>query len=474
MEENFEYLNEEETSAVNRYSDMLKNKNTSYFDIFEFEHIIDFYIEKYDIKKASEVIEYALKLHPGASSILLKKAQVLINNGHPYKSLKLLKDLTKLEASNFTVFFLKGVVYSSLGELSKAISEFDKALKLAFEGKDELLINIAATLQQIGQYDFASKYYKQAYDLDQDNSVALYELAYCYEKINRDEESIELYKEYLSFDPYSKLAWFNLAGVYHKIEEYDSAIDALEYVIAIDPKYNYAYYQKALNEVYNEMYDIGIQTFNEYLLLEPDSPSALFHIGEAYAKQENYKEALEFFDKTLKLDNLNSEAFYGQAYILFSEKKYTDAYNSIKKAIKLDPEDPDFWHLLALINQSLGFITESEKAFKTAIEIESTDPQIWIDYSKLDYAKKNVFKKINILSEAFEHFGDNAEINYRLAANLALIQNLDSAAYHLKMALIAEPDKIEIFRSIYSEKDTFFEKLINTFSIDTFDCGIKN
>jgi tetratricopeptide (TPR) repeat protein len=464
MEENFEYYNEEETAAVNRYSDMLKNKNQCYFDIFELEHIIDFYIEKYELKNATEVIEYALKLHPGSSTLLLKKAQVLINNGHPYKSLKLLKDIGKIETSNHMVFFLKGVVYSSLGELSKAISNFENALLLSFDSKEDLLINIASTLQQIGQYEFTAKYYKQCYDLNNENSVSLYELAYCYEKLNYDNESIEFYKKYLSIDPYSKLAWFNLAGVYHKIEEYEYAIDALEYVLAIDPEYSHAIYQKALNEVYIEEFDKGIETFNQFLKIEPDSASALFHIGEAYAKQAKYKEALQYFDNSIKADNLNADAFYGLAFVLYSEKKYTDAFYSIKKAIKIDSEDPDFWHLFALINQALGFITESEKAFKTSIEIENSDPQIWIDYSKLEHSNKNLFKKINILSEAYEHFSDNAEINYRLAANLALIQNNDSAAYHLKMALKAEPEKLDIFLSIYSLKNSYFEELIEKFN----------
>jgi tetratricopeptide (TPR) repeat protein len=464
MEENFEYYNDEETAAVNRYSDMLKNKNQSYFDIFELEHIIDFYIEKYDLKNASEVIDYALKLHPGSSTIIIKKAQVLINNGHPYKSLKLLKDIGKIEKSNHMVYFLKGVVYSSLGEISKGIANFENALLLSFENKEDLLINIASTLQHIGQYEFTAKYYKQCYDLNNENSVSIYELAYCYEKLNYDNESIEFYKKYLSIDPFSKMGWFNLACVYHKIEEYENAIDALEYVLAIDPGYNHAIYQKALNEVYIEKFDKGIETFKEYLKLEADNASALFHIGETYAKQSKYSEALYYFDKSLKVDNLNADAFYGQAFVQYSEKKYTDAYYSIKRAIKIDKEDPDFWHLFALINQALGFITESEKAFKTSIDLENSDPQIWIDYSKLNYSNNNLFKKINILSQAYEHFSDNAEINYRLAANLALIENNDSAAYHLKMALTAEPEKLEIFWSIYSLKNSYFDELIEKFS----------
>ena len=78
------------------------------------------------------------------------------------------------------------------------------------------------------------------------------------------------------------------------------------------------------------------------------------------------------------------------------------------------------------------------------------------------------------MSEAFEHFTENAEINYRLAANLALIQNIDPATYHLKIALGSEPEKLEIFRSIYSLKNTIFEELIEKYSIDRFDIGCKN
>ena len=87
--------------------------------------------------------------------------------------------------------------------------------------------------------------------------------------------------------------------------------------------------------------------------------------------------------------------------------------------------------------------------------------------------RKNLFKKINILSEAFEHLTDNAEINYRLAANLALISNVDSAVYHLKKALKTEPGKLGIFRSIYQAKNSTIEELINKFELGEFNFECK-
>jgi tetratricopeptide (TPR) repeat protein len=474
MEENFGNINEEAITALNRYQEMLKLNKKYYFDIYEFEHIADYYIDIQDIKRAEDLIEYALEIHPGTGAFLLKKAQILISKSKHFQALKLLNKLARVEVSNSNVFFLLGIVYTSLGELNKALSNYNKAVSLEYEDVVDLLTNIASTLQQIGHYGFARDFYEKAYQEEPENSTVLFELAYCSEKIDNDRESIKFYKAYLSEDPFSKLAWYNMGNVYHKIDNYERAIEALSFAIAIDPKYHHAIYQKALNEIYNEDYEKGIATFNEYLEFEPDSASAFFHIGEAYAKLENNKEALSYFEKTLELDDMYADAFYGQAYTLFAAKKYTDAYYSIKKAIKLEPEDPDFWHLSALINQKLGFENESEKAFKTALDIESSDPQIWIDYSNLLDGRKNLFKKINILSEAFEHLNDNAEINYRLAANLALISNVDSAVYHLKKALKTEPDKLDIFRSIYPVKNSTIEDLIDKFKLGEFNFECKN
>jgi tetratricopeptide (TPR) repeat protein len=474
MEENFGNINEEAIAALNRYEEMLKYNKNYYFDIYEFEYLIDYYNDLNDLEKAENLIEYALKIHPNTSSILLKKAQILISKGQHFNSLKLLKKLSLIEISDSNVFFLIGVVYSSLGEINSALSNFNKAVSLEYEDIVDLQINIASTLQQIGHYDFAAEFYKSAHKNETDNTTVLFELAYCSEKLNKDQESIKYYKAYLAEDPFSKLAWYNLGNIYHKLESYGLAIEAFSFAVAIDPKYHHAMYQKALNEVYNEEYEDGIASFNEYLEYEADSASAFFHIGEAYAKLEKNKQALSYFEKSIELDNMYADAFYGQAYILFSIKKFTDAYYSIKKAIKFDPEDPDFWHLSALINQKLGFESESEKAFKTALDLESSDAQIWIDYSNLVEGRKNLFKKINILSEAFEHLNDNAEINYRLAANLALISNVDSAVYHLKKALKTEPDKLEIFRSIYSAKNSTIEDLIEQFKFGELNLDCKN
>ena len=115
--------------------------------------------------------------------ILQKKAQVLINRGYHYPALKILKEIQRIENSNSTVSFLIGIAYCSLGEISKAISNFDRAIAIGTDDKEDYLINAGTTLEQIGQYELAIRYFKQLLDENKANTIALYETSILLRKI---------------------------------------------------------------------------------------------------------------------------------------------------------------------------------------------------------------------------------------------------------------------------------------------------
>jgi tetratricopeptide (TPR) repeat protein len=473
MTEKSDLFDYEEGAVINRYTDMVEKKSRFYFDIFEFEHIIDHFLNKNELKQAKNAIAYALDIHPKAFSLLQKKAQVLIRDGLHYQAIKILKEIVKIEHFNSYASFLLGVALCSVGEISKALMQFEKAIVEDNDETEEILINAGTTLEHIGQYEFAIKYFKQALQIDPENSIALFEIAFCCEKLDLDEESIKYYKQYLLIDPYSRLAWSNLSGVYCKLERYEESIDAIEFAIAIDSKISFSYFHLGICQIFNQEYEKGLESLRFYIEKEPSDADAYYYLGEAYSKLDNNKEALKNFEQAIVFDFDHSEAYYGQAFILYNEKKYPDSYYAIKKAIKIEQNDPEYWHLSALINQKLGFIEDAEEAFKISLELENSDPQIWIDYSESFCGKKSMIKKIDILIQAYENLSDSAEINFRLAANLALIHNLETASFHLNEALKAEPSKIDIFRSIYTDKNILLESLIDSYFCDSFNSGGK-
>lgn len=462
MEENFEGYNEEISASVSRYRSMLKNKDTYYFDVFEFEHIIDFFMDKNDFKSAENAVEYALNQHPHSLELQIKKSQILINQGFPLKALKLLERIEKIESSNHTIFYLQGAVYASLGNINKAIELFEHSLSLIFETKEDLLYNIAMTFKQVGRYDLSNKYLLKLYRVNSEDESALYELANNYRKLEDDELSIRFYKEYIAQNPFSSTAWFNLGRIYQNIEEHELAIQAFEYAIAIEPDYKAAYFQKGISLFETEQFWESISIFEDYLEFDSDDTETLFHIGEIYAKLEDYQKANEYYDQVLLIDNEFEDAWYSKAVILYEQGKYVDALYYLKKAINID-DDPDFWSLSAIICRKLDFVEEAEKAFKKAIELDDSNPEVWIEYSKINFGHTKIYKTINILSEANELFEDNAEINFRLAAYLALINNFEAAKLHLEKALKQDVSKLSAFRLIFTQKNETFEDLITQF-----------
>ena len=79
MEENFDSYNEDAdyTSSLNKFEQMLKENGSYFFDVEEFESVIDHYLERSDTSKAKQAIDISLLQHPTSSALKLKKVYYL-------------------------------------------------------------------------------------------------------------------------------------------------------------------------------------------------------------------------------------------------------------------------------------------------------------------------------------------------------------------------------------------------------------
>src|SRR5690606_28557100 len=75
MEDDFDN-SEDPRFSVERYEEMIRNKDQYFFEAQAFNGIIDFYIEKNDPIKALQVAEYAVNQHPFAAIFFIKQAQL--------------------------------------------------------------------------------------------------------------------------------------------------------------------------------------------------------------------------------------------------------------------------------------------------------------------------------------------------------------------------------------------------------------
>ena len=160
MGDNFDSYNSDEsdyTASLDRFEDMLKANEAYFFDVEEFEVLVDYYLDKSDTKKAKKAIDFSLLQHPTSSILKLKKAQFLAAIHKPNKALAILNSLEQLEPFNAEIYSIKADIHSQLRQHNKAIENFYKALKLIGDKseKTNIKISIAFEYENLTEFDKA-------------------------------------------------------------------------------------------------------------------------------------------------------------------------------------------------------------------------------------------------------------------------------------------------------------------------------
>ena len=173
MEPSFEHNETDLKALVDRFEEMLRANGSYFFDVEDFEDIIDYYLDNQNINKSKKAIDLAEAQHPGATIILIKKARYFVLANKAHKALSLLEEIEKIDPTNGEVYLLKGSIYSKLKKSDDAIREYNQAILYAID-IEEVLTNIAYEYENVGDYVKAIEYLKKILDLDPENESAIF------------------------------------------------------------------------------------------------------------------------------------------------------------------------------------------------------------------------------------------------------------------------------------------------------------
>src|SRR5574343_184314 len=284
MDEEFDYNDAEELRfSVERYEEMIRNKDQYFFDAQAFEGIIDYFIEKNDPIKALQVVEYAINQHPYASVFLIRQAQLYVVTNRAHEALNILDRAETLESSNPDIFIIRGSIYEKFEMFDEAISQYNLEIEFA-EEVDDIHLHIAYAFENLGRYDKAIEHLKLALEVNPQNMDALYEIAFCFDILDKSEDSINFYLQFIENDPYSFAAWYNLGNAYTKAELFEKSIEAYDYAIIINEAFASAYFNKGNALANLERYAEALSVYKQTMEYEQPSAETFCSIGECYEK----------------------------------------------------------------------------------------------------------------------------------------------------------------------------------------------
>ena len=445
------FYSESNPRLVEKFEDMLKLRNSYFFDVEEIEILVDYYIERGVHHKARKAVIHGLSLYPMSSSLLLKQAQTLLLGKKPVKALEILNYLEVAEPMNTEMLLFKAVVHRNLSDYEGTKSCLIKALNTTSDNKEDIYLDLAFEQEMVEDYIGAIESLKKSLEINPEHEPSLFELGYCFDMAEELESGIEFFTDYLDDYPYSFVAWYNLALGYEKLSLFEKAIDAIEYCLAIKDDFVNAHILHA-NMLTSIDKDVeAIEAYTESLKYDPSSPMVYAAIGECFERLEMWELAEANYLEALSLDADYVDALMGLGAVKEFEKKYTESLKIYIKALRHDEMNMDNWHIYAELLVKLERHIKAEEIYQKMVTLFKDDEESWIGLADVQAINYDHLKAIETLDEGSAEIPEAEDIKWHKIKHLIKAGKLESAAQQLSDALAMEPKDSKYFINIFPE-----------------------
>lgn len=272
-----------------------------------------------------------------------------------------------------------------------------------------------------------SVYYRQP-----NNTIALYTLGHCYERLGKEAEAVEFYQDCLKFKNYLELPRLRLAAIYFKNGQLERTIK--EYMQQRNEHPDDIETFVLLGHLFmqNGSYDAAIDAFNNAILIHPDNfadPIEEEKMKELIAAS-SCGQAIEYLNNLLEQQPEAAELYLQLGDILADEGEMADAIVQYEKAIRLQPSFLQGLVKLGSLHLGQGNFSIAAECFNKAVAIndEIVDAYFGLAAAQRKAGDENTAYNTLILGATIQQnscilFAEAARLRYCAAAQ---IRSLDS------------------------------------------------
>ena len=439
---------EENKLSLSKFESMLKTNKVFFFDSEEFEDIVLHYMDTGRVNLAKKALRLGLEQHPKSTGLKLVHVELLIYDDKIEQAEKILNEIALLEPTNEEVFIQRANICSKRDQHEKAIEHLRIALRYTDDEADVYSM-IGMEYLFMDNLELAKENFILCLDNDEEDYSALYNVVYCFDFLDQNQEAIIYLENFIEKNPYSEVAWHQLGRQFYAVKNYEKAVWAFDYACLIDEGFLGAFLEKAKSLEKLQHYQEAIDCYLVTIELDDPTSFAYLRIGKCYEKLGNSEQALNFYLKTVHEDPLLDKAWLAITDFYIKQKDFQKSLYYINKAIGIDGENPLYWRRYATINQYLNFFEEAEEGYRKAFENGDVELDNFLFWSDVLYVLGEVNAAFEILNQAKELYPNEAEILYRLVGLFYNIEEETNAIEALETALTTD------FNKNYILKDAF-------------------
>jgi len=349
---------------------------------------------------------------------------------------------------------------------------------------------MAAVLLQQNQVQDAIEQLESVYRYQPNNTMALYSLGHCYERLENEEKAVEFYQDCIKFKNYLQLPRQRLAAIYFKNCQLEKTINEYhalrsEYPDDISTLVTLGYLYVA-----GEQFSEAIETFNAAILMHPDNflNTEEDNIEQLLA-QDNLQKAIELIENLLEKFPNRADLMVKHADVLSRLGADDDAIEQYQNALTICPdfleatiklgtqylrmhnEDQaakqfnrafeindqivDAYIGLAIAQKSAGLVDEAMATLSLAAAIQPNSSLLFAETATLQFesafrdegsvidANTNIAVPIEAAIKAhykqIEAQSQNADLHYRLGILMMSVNRAEQALKSFKIALDINP-----------------------------------
>lgn len=234
----------------------LDSSNTTFY-----LKLSDIYFAMKNIDASEEILEKVIVLNPKNQEAYLKLAELHFLHKRYKEAHKYLEDVLHVDSYNPKAYFIRAWVYKEEKDTNAAIRSYLAAVEQDpnyFEAYEEL-----GVLYHHKKDPIAVQYYKNAMNIQPENTQVIYNLAMFYQETGDFEKAINNYKMILQINPTYKYALHNIGWIYLlEQKKYEEAVAFFTKAIEADTNYIEAVYNRGLAFENLKKYDNSRQDYS--------------------------------------------------------------------------------------------------------------------------------------------------------------------------------------------------------------------
>lgn len=439
---------EDHNLSLSKFESMLKTNKVLFFDSEEFEDIILHYMDIGKSSLAKKALKLALEQHPKSTGLKLVQVEMLVFDDKLDIAEKMLNELYAIEPTNEEIYIQKANIHSKRDNHEKAVELLKIALKYTDDYADVFNL-IGMEYLFMDDLESAKENFIKCLEEDPEEQSSLYNVIYCFEFLEQNENAIRFLTKYIDNNPYSEIAWHQLGRLNYGLKRYEEALTAFDYATLIDDEFLGAFMEKAKALERLKRYEEAIENYNETIRLDDPTSYALLRIGKCNEKLGNEVEALKYYNQTVYEDPLLDKGWIAITDFYFRQKNFSKALYFANKAIAIDGENKLYWKRFASINKALNLFEEAEYGYRKAVEYGDYLLDTWLFWTDILQYLGEFEAAVQTLLQACEYFPEEYEVEYRLAGLYFMLHETEKGIFHLSNGLRQNVKKRTVLEELF-------------------------